>query len=226
MQGSPRVFISYCRSDGATFATRLRQRLEKEHPEIRLWQDVISERGGCDWWLQITEALDQCEYMVLVLTSDAMKSATVRKEWRYARQKGVCVYPVQGSNKLDFGSLPRWVRDLHIYDIGYEVQRKEFASAGQWQRFINDLNTRCETPRVPFMAEDLPETFVERPREFQRLVELLYDEKREEPVAITAALQGASLLSLELKSWSTRSSSYRIFRVNRYATNMSENACS
>src|ERR1700730_3412995 len=36
----------------------------------------------------------------------------------------------------------------------------------------------------------------------------------------------ASLFSLELKSWSTKSSSYRIFRVSKYATNISENACS
>jgi WD40 repeat protein len=191
MQGKPRVFISYCRSDGATFATQLRQRLEREHPEITLWQDVISERGGRDWWLQITEALDQVEYMVLVLTPDAMKSAMVRKEWRYARQQGVCVYPVQGGNNLDFSSLPRWIRDLHIEDIGYDAQQETSTSAGQWQKFINQLDIRCETPRVPFMAEDLPENFVERPREFDRLVALLRNEQREEPVAITAALQGA-----------------------------------
>src|SRR5947209_19916845 len=114
MQGKPHVFISYCRSDGTAFATRLRQCLEKEHPEIILWQDVISERGGRDWWQQITEALDQVEYMVLILTPDAMRSATVRKEWRYARQQGVCVYPVHGSDQLKADCLPNWIRKLHI----------------------------------------------------------------------------------------------------------------
>ncbi len=191
MPSNPRVFISYCRSDGTAFATALRQKLEKENPEIALWQDVISERGGRDWWLQITEALDQVEYMVLVLTPDAMKSTTVRKEWRYARQKGVCVYPVQGRNNLDFSALPRWIRDLHIENLGYDEQRIAFISPGHWQKFINEINSRCETPRVPFMVEDLPEDFVQRPREFERLVQLLRDEKREEPIAITAALQGA-----------------------------------
>jgi hypothetical protein len=48
MQGMARVFISYCRSDGTACATQFRERLEKEHPEINLWQDVISERGGRD----------------------------------------------------------------------------------------------------------------------------------------------------------------------------------
>jgi hypothetical protein len=190
MQGKPRVFISYCRSDGTMFATKLRQRLERRHSEIALWQDVISERGGSDWWLQITQALDQVEYMVLVLTPDAMKSPTVRKEWRYARQEGVCVYPIQGSSKLDFSSLPRWIRDQHIDDIGYDAERKKFTAPGQWQKFINNLNTPCETPRVPFMADDLPENFVERPCEFHQLVDLLRDVKREEAVDITVALHG------------------------------------
>ena len=36
----------------------------------------------------------------------------------------------------------------------------------------------------------------------------------------------ASLFLLELKSWSTKSSSYRMFRASRYATNRSENVCS
>ena len=91
----PRVFISYARSDGEQFATELRQRLEAEH--IPLWQDRIGMEGGKDWWQQITEALDKVEFMVLVMTPAAMQSETVRKEWRYARQQGVCVYPVKGS---------------------------------------------------------------------------------------------------------------------------------
>ena len=95
----PRVFISYARSDGEQFATQLRQRLESEH--IPLWQDRVGLEGGKDWWLQITEALDKVEFMVLVMTPAAMQSETVRKEWRYARQQGVCVYPVKGVPDLD-----------------------------------------------------------------------------------------------------------------------------
>ena len=64
---SPRVFISYARSDGEAFATKLRQRLLKEH--IPLWQDRVGIEGGRDWRQQITEALDQVEFMVVVATS-------------------------------------------------------------------------------------------------------------------------------------------------------------
>ena len=130
MHATPHVFISYCRSDGTKFATQLREILQKERPEIILWQDVISERGGRDWWLQITEALDHVACMVLVLTPDAMNSVTVRKEWRYARQKGVCVFPIQGSNKLNFNVLPRWIRDLQIDDLGYDERSDQFLPDG------------------------------------------------------------------------------------------------
>jgi hypothetical protein len=174
----PRVFISYARSDGETFATGLRERLERER--ISLWQDRVKMEGGRDWWLQIVEALDHVEFMALVMTPAALRSEIVRKEWRYARQRGVCVYPIKAHPDLDFKSQPRWMRDVHWYDLDHE-----------WPRFLNDLNRTYEQPRVPFMMEDLPPDFVERPREFEALISKLLDEKREEPVAITAALRGA-----------------------------------
>lgn len=93
---TPRVFISYARTDGEPFATRLRQRLEAEH--IPLWQDRVGLEGGKDWWLQITDALEKVEFLVLVMTPAAMLSETVRKEWRYARQqRSMCLSGERGS---------------------------------------------------------------------------------------------------------------------------------
>ncbi|MBK8030074.1 MAG: hypothetical protein IPK17_11320 [Chloroflexi bacterium] len=46
-------------------------------------------------------------------------------------------------------------------------------------------------PRVPFMVEDLPGDFVARPEELDALIAHLLDGKRENPVALTAALKGA-----------------------------------
>ncbi len=83
MPDKPRIFISYSRKDGFDFTRDLRQKLEQQG--FSLWQDVINLEGGRDFWLQITEALDNVEFMVLVLTDGAMQSPIVRKEWRYAR---------------------------------------------------------------------------------------------------------------------------------------------
>jgi hypothetical protein len=176
----PRVFISYSRKDGEAFAKNLRANLEAKN--IPLWQDRVGMEGGRDWWLQIVEALDMVGFMVLVMTPKAMESDIIRKEWRYARQKGVCVYPVKGAAdaQLDYTSLPRWMRSTQFYDLEFE-----------WDKFINDLNTRCQESRVPFMVDDLPENFVQRPKEFNALIDQLLDVEREEPIAIATALRGA-----------------------------------
>lgn len=174
------VFISYARSDGKGFAAGLRARLEDKG--FSLWQDVIAMEGGRDWWLQITDALDHVDFMALVITPNALKSEYVRKEWRYAREQGVCVYPIKGSPNLDFESMPRWMSERHFYDLDEPLQL---------EKFLNDLNTRCDEPRVPFMSEPLPPDFVPRPGEFNQLLALLLDRESGDPVAITAALRGA-----------------------------------
>jgi len=176
------VFISYSRKDGAAFAKKLRQRLQKEG--FLLWQDRVGLEGGRDWWLQIVDALNHVEYMALVMTPEALKSPIIKKEWRYARQQGVCVFPVKGvpDEEPDYASIPRWMSSVHFV---------ETSDPDEWQKFLNDLRRTCRIPRVPFMVEDLAEDFVERPQEFEQLISKLLDVEREEPVAITAALRGA-----------------------------------
>src|SRR5688500_10147904 len=105
------VFISYARSDGEAFARRRRQQLDKQN--IRLWQERVGLEGGRDWRSQITDASDNEAFMALVATPNALKSEIVRKEWSYARQQGVCVYPIKVAPDLNFESLPRWMRDKH-----------------------------------------------------------------------------------------------------------------
>jgi len=57
------VFVSYARSDGEALARALRERLATAG--IALWRDREAMEGGRDWWLQITEALDHVEFMVM-----------------------------------------------------------------------------------------------------------------------------------------------------------------
>ncbi len=176
------VFLSYARKDGEKFAATLRERLRKKAPEIVIKQDRLVLEGGVGWWKQLTEAIDSVEFLVLVMTPSSMQSETVRKEWRYARQQGVCVYPVKGAldSALRFSELPRWMSKSHFFDIDKE-----------WESFVAHLRKGCDTPRVPFMAPDLPEYFTDRPNEFGQLKNLLLSADSKEPVAITTALSGA-----------------------------------
>jgi hypothetical protein len=96
MRDKPRAFLSYARKDGEEFARRLRDRLEREHPEITLWQDRAEMEGGVGWWKQITDALDVVRFLIVVMTPAAILSPITWKEWHYARQRGVCIHPVKG----------------------------------------------------------------------------------------------------------------------------------
>ena len=174
----PRVFISYARRDGEAYARELRGRLDAEG--VPLWRDREGMEGGRDWWQQITAAIDEVEFLVLVMTPAAAASPLVRREWRYARQKGVSVYPVVADAGFDFAALPRWMRSVHFYDL-----------AREWTKFVNDLQTRPMRVRVPFMVEDLPADSIARPREHERMVACLLDREHEQPIAATVALRGA-----------------------------------
>ncbi len=182
-----RVFVSYARKDGETFAKALRETLEGEG--VSVLQDRVRLEGGKDWWLQITDAIESVDFMLLVMTPAAMASQVVRKEWRYARQQGVCVYPIKADAGIDIGGLPRWMRDKHFFDIGLDIGR--FTGGSEWATLLGYLRAPCTEERVPFMCEDLPHDFVPRARELDALLARLLNPSREEPVAITAALKGA-----------------------------------
>src|SRR5271165_1983728 len=176
------VFLSYARKDGEQFAGTLREKLRTKAPDIPIKQDRLLLEGGVGWWKQLTEAIDFVEFLVLVMTPSAMQSEAVRKEWRYARQQGVCVYPVKAApdSELQFSELPRWMNKAHFFDIEKE-----------WESFLAHLRKGCDSPRVPFMAPDLPENFVQREEEFRQLKNLVLTADRKEPVAMTTALSGA-----------------------------------
>ncbi len=174
---SPRVFISYARSDGEQIADELRETLGKHN--IPIWQDRVNMEGGRDWWQQIVDALNTVKFMVVIMTPAALLSPIVRKEWRYARQQGVCVYPIKTVPDLDFSNVPHWMSSVHWYDLEHEQEK-----------FLNDLNRTCEKKYVPFMVSDLPDDYVKRPYEFEQLRKKLLDEARGEAIAITVALLG------------------------------------
>jgi hypothetical protein len=91
--------------------------------------------------------LDQVRFLVIVMTPAAKQSEMTRKESRYARQRGVNVYPVKGcpDTELDYASLPNWMRKAHFFDV-----------AKEWEPFVNYLKSDREPKRAAFMAPDFP----------------------------------------------------------------------
>jgi TIR domain len=83
----PDVFLSYSRAD-EDFATALRSRLEREVPDVSLWQDRARMEGGVGWWQQIKGALERVEFMVLVMSQATLHAETVRATARRLRLPG------------------------------------------------------------------------------------------------------------------------------------------
>ncbi len=177
-------FISYARADGEEFAVGLRKKLEASEPEITLWQDRERMEGGVDFERQLLEAIDEVNHLILVLTPAAMRSKWVEKEWRYAREQGVCVCPVLGAPESELSGprqeMPRWMSQAHAYDLDKE-----------WTRFVNVLKSPCQATRVPFMAPDLPDNYVERTSELRTILDQVLDAGRKNPSGRNVALYGA-----------------------------------
>lgn len=158
------AFISYARTDGEPAARALQERLRQDAPDIPTWLDRLELEGGVGWWSQIEQELDRAEFLLIVMTPAAMQSANTRREWRAARQRGVCVYPVKGcaDAELDYASLPNWMQKAHFYDPDIE-----------WQKLIAHLRRGCVATRVPFMVPAVSAAVIERPRETRALLQAL-----------------------------------------------------
>jgi hypothetical protein len=133
--------------------------------------------GGVGWWTQIEQELDRAEFLILIMTPSATRSENTRSEWRSARQRGVCVYPVKGApdHDLAFESLPNWMRKAHFYDPDLE-----------WEKLVAHLRRGCRATRVPFMAPRLSPTFVPRTRETEEVLKLLLERATDRRGGITA----------------------------------------
>jgi hypothetical protein len=153
----------------------------KEAPDIVVKYDRLFLEGRRDWWKQVAEAIDDVDFLLLLMPPAALASGNVEKEWRHARQQGVCVYPIKDPKSApDFRKMPHWMAKSHCFDLEKE-----------WPTFLGHLHSLCQTPRVPFMAPDLPRHFIARPVQFEALKNLLLSPDRSKPVAIATALSGA-----------------------------------
>jgi len=84
----------------------------------------------------LTIGKDKC----LLGRNDHHLLQVTRKEWRYARQRGVCVYPVKGAldGAVDDPSLAKWISKSHFFDLERE-----------WDTFIHHLKSPCRVCVYP-----------------------------------------------------------------------------
>ena len=90
-------FISYSRVDGADFALRLADELEAGPPPYSVWLDQREmHRSRQDWDDQLTEAIQTCEGLVFVMTSDSVRVGSgCKDEWVWALKYKKPVIPLR-----------------------------------------------------------------------------------------------------------------------------------
>jgi len=177
------IFISYARADGHEIATELRDDLLDKG--FNVWQDIINMDAGDKWWQQIKDAIAESTIMILVLTDGALESAVVHDEWTHARTAGTHIMPVTRDSAI-FVKAPRWIQkvDAFILDDSHPDYDMSYT------RYLKQLNTPPERKYRPFTVPTVPEHFVQRPNEMNAMVTHILDDNRQNPVAITTALQG------------------------------------
>jgi len=122
--GPSRIFISYARRDGAALAERLQSDLTKQGFDT--WLDTQRLRGGATWTREIESALDQANYVLVLLTHGSYISEICRSEQLRALRKGTCVIPVKGQHDTDIplhleAKNYRDFTDLSRYDAQFEA---------------------------------------------------------------------------------------------------------
>ena len=53
----------------------------------RSGRDVVDVEGWRYWWQQITETIDHVEYLILVITPNALRAKVARDDWHRGRQQ-------------------------------------------------------------------------------------------------------------------------------------------
>jgi len=86
------VFISYSRKDLA-FVQKLAADLQSAGLDV--WWDLSGTKGGDEWETKITGALKRSQYMIVVLTPDAVESRWVRREYLLADEEGLEIIPLK-----------------------------------------------------------------------------------------------------------------------------------
>jgi hypothetical protein len=116
--GLPSVFLSYARGDDEQFVVRLREGLESAGASV--WFDRVSLPSRALTFVQeIRDAIEAHDRMVVVVGPDALTSAYVEAEWRYALEAAKVVIPVVLSLPPDErirDALPRDLNRLHVVD--------------------------------------------------------------------------------------------------------------
>ncbi len=94
--GEPRVFFSYSRTDGETFALKLAEDLQRAG--VNIWIDQLNISPGKRWDEEIANALKAANSVLFIATEKSTTSNNVLDEVSYALEENKRVIPIKATN--------------------------------------------------------------------------------------------------------------------------------
>lgn len=120
-----KIFISYAREDGREMALRFHHDLRAIGYET--WLDLSEIEAGASWSVDIEQAIEHCDIMLVLLSTGSYVSQICRAEQLRALRKGKRVIPAL----IEPDAEP----PLHLEHLNY----LNFSDAGRYSEMFRDL---------------------------------------------------------------------------------------
>jgi CRP-like cAMP-binding protein len=111
----PLIFTSYARKD-QEIVKRLMKDLHSMlvNSPVEIWFDQTNIAPGKDWDEAVQDALQRTTAMLLVISSNAVKSKNVKSEWNYCMEEGKTIIPVLIDPNCE---IPFRLKTYHYIDL-------------------------------------------------------------------------------------------------------------
>lgn len=120
-----RIFISHSAQD-RTFVLRLIRVLERHR--VPYWYSAEQIRGAQEWHDEIGRALDECDWFLVVLTAEAVRSLWVKRELFFALNE----------KRYHRRIIPLLRRPCRYRDLSWTLRQFEFVD------FTGDFEVACQ----------------------------------------------------------------------------------
>lgn len=124
----PSIFISHSHLDKERFVRAFAQSMRRRG--FKIWFDEKSLKVGEPFWDKIGNAIESCNFVVVVLSQNSLKSQGVMEELRTAQifnLDNLKILPIR-IDPISYSTIPVQLRSRHILDfVGWE-DKKVFSS--------------------------------------------------------------------------------------------------
>lgn len=141
----PSIFVSHSHLDKERFVNKFAKRLS--NLGFKIWLDNWNLKAGEPFWERIGDAIETCDFVVVILSNNSINSVGVSEEIRTAQLQNferIKILPIR-IDPLDFSRVPSHLRSRHILDfVGWEnedgLSKKTAKLASDIMSLYNQIN--------------------------------------------------------------------------------------